>query len=450
MFHIIARPPFDDYSFGLFMETFKRRTEFGLRDAEFIYTWTGFMSLDNGVIYKNIVDTLPTVDPRITVYFKYDGKCIIGDGRNFNSKEETFNRFCIKFNIVDESLRHGFYDFYDLFYSNVTDRKQAEIRVEQIINKSNKIVIFVKDHFRTQLDKSWVRDVPEISEYYSNMCDAYPNKQFIIVTSLENLHKEIIKPNCIVVNMGGDITNQYAHRHEYRPCDYKTSVNKSFISLNRGTRHHRTYLVSCLYGYGLQDNGYISYLGIDKKAPLDIDYDHTSDEQYELVVNGFNQFRMSKAVQDNYEIYMHSSGNDNITNFNKQLSPKYHTSYTELITETSYNELSFNVTEKIANSIYGKNFPLVVSSPGYVDFLRNMGIDVFDDIVNHAYDTETDKTKRIHRLINDNLELLSTNKGKLLWEQNEHRFNENIDHLQNTFYDLYTARYWNQMERIKL
>jgi hypothetical protein len=48
------------------------------------------------------------------------------------------------------------------------------------------------------------------------------------------------------------------------------------------------------------------------------------------------------------------------------------------------------ITEKTIKAFALGQIPIFVALPGYVDKLRNLGFDVFDDIVNHSYDLEKD------------------------------------------------------------
>jgi hypothetical protein len=119
----------------------------------------------------------------------------------------------------------------------------------------------------------------------------------------------------------------------------------------------------------------------------------------------------------------------------------YRETFVEVITETSYTEQCFNLTEKTLNSIYGKSFPILISSPGVVAFLRTMGMDVFDDIIDHSYDTIENPVDRIYQAVHSNIELLTNNiRTKELWKQQEHRFIKNIDFAKTSLYNFYTQR----------
>lgn len=462
MFHIISRPPFDDFTFRLFTELYKRRSEFGLKNAEFIYTWTGYMSIKNGTVRnKNLFEpgSLRVVPQKITdLYFwKFGYEHILGEGRYMNQVDDIYQHFLETMNDHPDFNHNLYADFcqsYNTIYKSIVDKKQIEYKIQEIMKSTSVAVFFVKDHFRVDLQNSWVSSIPEISEYYSNLCDFYSDKQIILVTSLENLDKEINKPNCIIIPMGGDITNQIDRFKEYNVASNKWACTKRAISLNRGIRNHRTYLVSLLYGLGLDTHVDISYLSLKNVRTGEIDdfltYDKANDQHYPIVKQGFAKFVAAEKNYADEDIYASSSSNDNIFNFNSALLSKYQTSFLELVTETNYNELSFNVTEKFSHSVFGYNLPIIVSSPGYVDFLRTSGFDVFDDLIDHSYDHIMDKAMRLHSLVNTNIDIISSSITEKLFSQNKSRFDANCNKMVNDLSTFYYDRFWKKIKDNKI
>jgi hypothetical protein len=124
-----------------------------------------------------------------------------------------------------------------------------------------------------------------------------------------------------------------------------------------------------------------------------------------------------------------------------QLSKYYKQTFVEIVNETSYTEKAFNLTEKTLNSIYGCNFPIILSSKGTVSFLRDMGLDMFDDIIDHDYDSIEDPIDRMFAAITTNQELLTNNnRTKRLWQENKDRFLYNVSFVKNNMYDFYEKR----------
>lgn len=98
-----------------------------------------------------------------------------------------------------------------------------------------------------------------------------------------------------------------------------------------------------------------------------------------------------------------------------------HTAYTEcvlnIITETCPVDADF-FTEKTWKPIYAKQFFLTLNRPYAIKTLRDLGMDVFDDILDHSYDLEENYEKRLNllvkeidRLLNDNFDLIEKYKA---------------------------------------
>lgn len=83
----------------------------------------------------------------------------------------------------------------------------------------------------------------------------------------------------------------------------------------------------------------------------------------------------------------------------------YNNSYINLVTETTVISKLF-VTEKIWKPIASGQLFIALGSEGTIDYLREQGVDTFDDIIDHSYyDNEPDwkiRVFKLHELI-DNL-----------------------------------------------
>ena len=61
-----------------------------------------------------------------------------------------------------------------------------------------------------------------------------------------------------------------------------------------------------------------------------------------------------------------------------------------------------------------------MSVPGTIEMLKSQGFDVFDDVVDHAYDNETDHKKRFGMIIDEVKRLKEIHPNI---EPNRHKFN---------------------------
>jgi hypothetical protein len=328
---------------------------------------------------------------------------------------------------------------------------EMDSRQELIKLIQQDVVVFgVKDHLTTGDFNPWLQKTPTLVKYFNDMINTYSDKRFIFFTSMENLESYISEPNAIIVPWGGDITNQKFEYSKLEPVfDKNFNSAYTYVSLNRNKRSHRAFLVSFLHAEGLDQHGLISCM-FRKDVENILDYLKWPLDAYaqESVKLGFDLVKKSTSLlTDSREIYI-KDGNDNIGNFNDKLRAYYRQTFVEIITETSCTEKCFNLTEKTLNSIYGCNFPILISSPGAVAFLRQMGLDMFDDIIDHSYDLIDNPIDRIQQAIYNNIRLLKDSTYvKQVWKDNQHRFLSNIEFARHKMYNYYHSRAQQQVEK---
>jgi len=94
--------------------------------------------------------------------------------------------------------------------------------------------------------------------------------------------------------------------------------------------------------------------------------------------------------------------------------------YVNIVTETSVLPRIF-ITEKTWKALCFGQFFVVIGNPGTVRHLRDLGVDTFDDIIDHDhYDNETDWLQRISR-VHEVLDQLLTMDLAKLWKQTHER-----------------------------
>lgn len=103
-----------------------------------------------------------------------------------------------------------------------------------------------------------------------------------------------------------------------------------------------------------------------------------------------------------------------------------------LITEPAFFERETIHTEKTVMAIYGGTIPVWVGGWRLADTMRSMGFDVFDDIVDHSYETLADPMDRVYSAIERNLALLQdhTRVAEFI-KNNQDRFAHNLTVLQS-------------------
>ena len=129
---------------------------------------------------------------------------------------------------------------------------------------------------------------------------------------------------------------------------------------------------------------------------------------------------------------------NNAANFDLYLRKLYASTMVEIVNETavtdefSGTEAPVFITEKFANSVHGLNFPIMCCATRSVEFLQNLGFDMFTDIIDISYDIIADPIDRIHCAIADNAWMLNDyDRVYNTWQNALPRLKNNRSHLKN-------------------
>ena len=156
------------------------------------------------------------------------------------------------------------------------------------------------------------------------------------------------------------------------------SVKSKFLCLSRRPSDSRAYLASCLIK-SIQDlklsfGSMAECRGLEKWKPLFVDHD------LPLLIDG----QINQLVQHNSARNIFSTCMFNI------------------VVESSAQHdpgvwRSIFITEKTFKAFALKQIPLWWAVPGLVTQVRNLGFDVFDDIIDHSYDAVNDQDLRLDK-----------------------------------------------------
>lgn len=394
MIHVLSQPPNDEFTLRLF---FSLLNDLDIKKITYdaFYVWS--MQLMLG---REIID-----------YFGI---------KNYDYDRKYFTRHS-----PDSSPRLS-YQFYWDFINN---------------NSNNDLIILgIKDNLNIGNFNPWIDADPSLISHLNKIFENHKNKKIILLTSLVNLENYITYKNVKVIHWGGDITNQYTeYSIPYIPINKNFNSQKTFLFLNRGMRPHRLHTLSYIFYKNLEEFGILSCMY--QKTLTKNTFNNTewqfSTQDFDIFLNGQEKIINYKfEINDDIEIY-ETKPNDNYFNLNKKLKKYYQNCFIEIIPETLYGEEASLITEKTHHCILEMCFPIWISSPGTVKYLRDIGLDVFDDIIDHSYDEINHPIERIKFAINDNIDLLKNiEKVKLLWILNQHRFKKNIEFIQQDFYNL--------------
>lgn len=91
-----------------------------------------------------------------------------------------------------------------------------------------------------------------------------------------------------------------------------------------------------------------------------------------------------------------------------RLSWLYSTTKVNVVTETQYSEVPGIITEKTLFALLAGQIPVVIGYPGIVEHCRQLGFDMFDDLVDNSYDTLHDTYRWSEALIRNKELLVNT------------------------------------------
>jgi hypothetical protein len=268
-----------------------------------------------------------------------------------------------------------------------------------------------------------------------DICRHHSDKKFVLLCHQSNLEQYVNVPNLYVEHM---INIKLEKR--YKKCRLKNFGNKprSWFCINNSLKEHRLAVISHLLGENKVSRygkiGYTPGFKMERERFLDIikDYFKFNKGEMQQIINGYNNL-----CKSSFSRLTNSVIKDPIDNYNYNLYPVYESTLLEIITGSLYFEPTPFFSEKEIQCVYGMNFFIFINCPYSINVFKNkFGFDVFDDIIDHSYDSIRDPTQRLVQAIDCNKNLLTSPKTLAnLWKENRQRFEKNIDLMDNYLYN---------------
>jgi hypothetical protein len=310
--------------------------------------------------------------------------------------------------------------------------------VIQLLNSINetKIIIVYTDHLHHTSFPFNGSSTHLVSQTVKTLIDAaerFTNKTISFVCLVANLDRELDQvtlPANLSINYtsaGNLAYNIERYSRSELIIDKQYNLPKHFICLNNRARIHRTALVAYLLGQGLDQTGNISFIennsDVNDFTSWCVDAELHKDIK-ECIQQGVDRMQtiplLDLPIMSNRPM--------------QSITSVYRSAFVEIISDTTYFEASAFLNDKFVNNLYGAAFPIFISSSGTVAQLRLLGFDMFDDIVNHNYDSIDDPVIRMQQAIQLNREILTNgNLAKELWNQHSNRFIANQHYYQNQY-----------------
>jgi hypothetical protein len=158
---------------------------------------------------------------------------------------------------------------------------------------------------------------------------------------------------------------------------------------------------------------------------MDVDHEQRLSRGWHMIWDNCH------TVQDHSD-YVDNLGQNlnNHQNFDQRLRKYYQSAVIELVPETLYFTQGQLVSEKFTNSVMGFCLPIMLAAAGTVAYLRDLGFDMFDDVIDHSYDLVSDPVRRAFELVERNQHLLRDPvQARMAWLKSWHRLEANYQRI---------------------
>lgn len=210
----------------------------------------------------------------------------------------------------------------------------------------------------------------------------------------------LVFEKCIKIDLENQITSPLL-------LDSNKLYQKKFINLNRRWRLHRPAFVALLYAYNLLEYGYVSLGKSDDGRNWENIYPwllsvHMEDpETYNLLLE------KKTEIQSLPDLYLDTT--DLVTNratLNEPLEEFYQNSYFSIVSETNFytgtnNEPGIFLSEKTFKPIAYYHPFIIVSVPGALKKIREIGYKTFHPYIDESYDSEVNDFERYKKILKE-------------------------------------------------
>jgi hypothetical protein len=214
------------------------------------------------------------------------------------------------------------------------------------------------------------------------------------------------------------------------PKEYlETIKNKFFLSYNKNTtKSFRIQLILWLIKNGIIDDTYVSILIKNENFNRE-QLRSTEPELYDLIAY-YNKFdRMGFNILDwNYP----EVKNDVFSNLKYTTKSHYADTLFNIISETSFETDSTNLTEKSFKAFANSHPFLIIGDVGSNELVRSFGFELYDDLIDYSFDSITERDKRLNEALKQIRNVYSIGKDGIIdWYKNNV---DKIEYNRNKFF----------------
>ena len=199
------------------------------------------------------------------------------------------------------------------------------------------------------------------------------------------------------------------------------SRTKKFYWASTKDWYSRRFVLSSIIGSGLVNDGYINYKCLYSHIPSDYLHNRYRPEYHNVIT------QHCQAI----EHLLPLPALDNTVEFEFTPLKFYQNSFLNVVTDTFFESEIF-FSEKVFNAINYQQLFFYAGPANSLAYLRSLGYETFDDIIDTSYDSINDHTDRLFALSNSLVEFLKQpiETIRLAYEKSLPKIQHNKDLLQ--------------------
>ena len=304
------------------------------------------------------------------------------------------------------------------------------------LSKSKPTMVFVfSDHY-------WYGDLSNsidknlMNHSLNNIVNAVNKHDINVILLTENFYSDIELGDKCPKNLSIVVSPTFMYGPNGCNIQYDLNITKHIhrkwhvLCLNNNPRPHRVGVLLYLNYLGMNRNMYSSFISKERwesNAPYAYDTILSYIYPNGKIKDSLNNISLESIYRDYAEYVYTASTVSNDDNYKKLIS-LYENAIVEIVTESTALEQTANFSEKFVHCVIGRCFPIIIGIYKNVELYRNMGYDMFDDIIDHSYDFEPNPFYRMKMAIDSNIEIL-TNKDLAysFYEANKKRLDANVE-----------------------
>jgi hypothetical protein len=206
--------------------------------------------------------------------------------------------------------------------------------------------------------------------------------------------------NFILAKTKGKFFNYWAYDYLIQLKNYNQRVNSNnsfiskFLCLNGRPDWHRYYILQRLYDKKFLENNLVSFLNRNGNFKKTVNI-----EKFLNVYPGEPSF-VKNMIENETTLVLDRSNEQIHKNDRIHESYIYEQTSISLVTETYADNIrGLFITEKSYKPIANCHFQIWIAQPGMVEFFRQLGFDMFDDIIDNSYDNIVDDIERFEKAL---------------------------------------------------